>query len=118
MGKGAVKGADVPEIKLNGSAIFDDPFTPVSTTLRRLLNHLPQMLGGRGDIYIKSSWHKPTPFDQWASQPPYRVSAALRTNHFGRVLLRQRIVRWSLRLGLIALAVWLVVESAHGLAML
>ncbi len=88
------------------------------TTLRRLLNHLPLSSGGRGDIYIRSSWHKPTPFDQWTSQPPFRVPATLRTDHFGRVLRRQRLVRWAVRLALAFAALWLVIESVRGLVLL
>ena len=88
------------------------------TNLRRLLNHLPLSPGGRGAIYIRSSWHKPTPFDQWTSQPPFRLPrAVLRTNHFGRVQRRQRLVRWTIRLAIVAAAIWLVVESARGLAL-
>ncbi|MES1168980.1 MAG: hypothetical protein ABUL61_07390 [Oleiharenicola lentus] len=88
------------------------------TTLRRLLNHLPLSWGGRGAIYIRSSWHKPTPFDQWTSQPPFRVPSTLRTDHFGRLLRRQRLVRWAVRLGLAFAALWLVIESVRGLVLL
>ena len=89
------------------------------TNLRRLLNHLPLTSGGRGAIYVKSSWHKPTPFDQWTSRAPFCMPrASLRTTRFGRTLRRQRLVRWAIRLILVAAAIWLVVESAHGLAML
>ena len=88
------------------------------TNLRRLLNHLPS-LGGRGAIYVRSTWHKPTPFDVWTSQAPFRTPrAALRTDHFGRVHRRQRLVRWSIRLAIAAAAIWLVVESARGLTLL
>jgi hypothetical protein len=91
----------------------------VPTNLRRLLNHLPLTQGGRGAIYVRSSWHKPTPFSQWSTQFPFRAPrAALRTDHFGRVQRRQRFVRWAVRLSLAAGAIWLVVESARGLAML
>lgn len=90
----------------------------MSTTLRRLLNHLPLLPGGRGEIYVKASWHKPTPFDQWTSQPPFRATPALRTNHFGRILRRQRLVRWGLRAAVIAATLWLVIESVRGLALL
>lgn len=90
----------------------------MSTNLRRLLNHLPLFQGGRGAIYIRSSWHKPTPFDQWTSQAPFRVPrAVLRTDHFGRVQRRQRVVRWTIRLAIVTAAIWLVVESARGLAL-
>ena len=89
------------------------------TNLRRLLNHLPLSQGSRGAIYVRSTWHKPNQFDQWTSRFPFRTPrAALRTNHFGRVQRRQRLVRWAIRLALVAGAVWLVVESARGLAML
>jgi hypothetical protein len=91
----------------------------VPTNLRRLLNHLPLASGSRGPIYVKSTWHKATPFDQWTSRYPFRTPrASLRTNHFGRVQRRQRLVRWAIRLTLVAAAAWLVVESARGLAML
>ena len=89
------------------------------TNLRRLLNHLPLSQGSRGAIYVRSSWHKATPFDQWTSRYPFRTPrASLRTNHFGRVLRRQRLVRWAIRLTLLAAAAWLVFESARGIAML
>ncbi|MEJ1974061.1 MAG: hypothetical protein WDM96_16880 [Lacunisphaera sp.] len=88
------------------------------TPLRRLLNHLPLPSGGRGDLYIRSSWHKPTPYDQWTSQPPFRVAPALRTNHFGRGLRRRRLARWAVRLGLALAALWLVIESVRGLGLL
>ncbi len=88
----------------------------MSLNLRRLLNHLPISLGGRGAIYLKSTWHKPTPFDQWRSRVPFPMRPALRTDHFGRGLRRQRFVRWLFR-GIIAVAlVWIVVESIRALA--
>jgi len=90
----------------------------VPTTLRRLLNHLSLSSSGRGDIYIRSSWHKPSPFDQWTSQPPFRVPPALRTNHFGRILRRQRLVRWAVRLGLAFAALWVAIESVRALVLL
>lgn len=89
------------------------------TNLRRLLNHLPLTQGGRGAIYVRSTWHKATPFSQWSTQFPFRTPrTSLRTDHFGRTQRRQRLVRWSVRLALVAGAIWLVVESARGLAML
>jgi hypothetical protein len=90
----------------------------VPTTLRRLLNHFHLPSGGRRDIYIRSSWHKPTPFDQWTSQPPFRVSPVLRTDHFGRMLRRQRFVRWAVWLGAAFAALWVVIESVRGLVLL
>jgi hypothetical protein len=92
----------------------------VSTTLRRLLNYLPLTPGGRGELYVRSSWHKPTPFDQWKSQPPFRPTVQhLRTFYFTRAVRRQRLlVRGTLAgLGAVA-AIWLVVESVRGLALL
>jgi len=90
----------------------------VPTNLRRLLNHLPLSPSGRGAIYIRSTWHKPTQFSQWTSQFPFRTPrATLRTNHFGRVQRRQRLVRWAIRLTIASAAVWLVVESARGLTL-
>ena len=87
----------------------------MSLTLRRLLNYLPIPHGGRGAIYLKASWHKPTPYDQWRSQAPFRSQSPLRTDHFGRGLRRQRLVRWCIR-GMIAMAViWIVVESVCAL---
>ena len=90
------------------------------TNLRRLLNHLPLFQGGRGAIYIRSSWHKPSPFDQWTSQPPFRpmTHPPLRTEYFGRSPRRLRLMR-GLVYGVVAIAtVWLVVESVRGLALL
>ncbi|MES1168112.1 MAG: hypothetical protein ABUL61_02970 [Oleiharenicola lentus] len=88
----------------------------MSLTLRRLLNYLPIPPGGRGEIYLKASWHKPTPFDQWRSQAPFRSRSPLRTDHFGRSLRRQRLVRWSLRGTIFLVVAWVVVESVRALA--
>jgi hypothetical protein len=79
--------------------------------LRRLLNHLP--LGGGRVQYVKASWHKPTPFDQWTSQAPFRP--AQRPPNFGRALRWQRWRANLLRWGLAFLVAWLVLESARGL---
>jgi hypothetical protein len=87
----------------------------MSLSLRRLLNHLPIPHGGRGAIYLKPSWHKPTPFDPWRSQAPFRSRSPLRTDHFGRGLRRQRLVRWLVRGTLALAAVWIVVESIRAL---
>lgn len=88
------------------------------TNLRRLLNHLPLPHGGRGAIYVRSSWHKATPFSQWSTQFPFRTPRrALRTDHFGRSLRRQRLVRWTVRLVVVTAAVWLVAESVRGLTL-
>lgn len=92
----------------------------MSTNLRRLLNYLPLTQGGRGELYVRSSWHKPTPFDQWTSQPPFRPTVQhLRTFYFTRTVRRQRLLLRGAAVGLGALAaIWLVVESARGLALL
>jgi hypothetical protein len=83
------------------------------TPLRRLLNHLP-LPHGNGELYVRSSWHKPTPFDQWISRPPFR--AALPANHFGRSLRRRRLfvslLRWGLSLGV----AWVIIESLRALS--
>ena len=84
--------------------------------LRRLLNYLPIPHGGRGEIYLKASWHKPTPFDQWRSQAPFRSRSPLRTGHFGRGQRRQRLLRWVLRGTIGLVLVWVVVESIRALA--
>ncbi len=85
----------------------------MSLLLRRLLNYLPTAHGGSREQYLKSSWHKPTPFDQWRSQAPFRPASTLRANHFGRGLRRQRIVRglirWTIAFGL----AWVVLESGR-----
>jgi hypothetical protein len=86
--------------------------------LRRLLNHLPRASGGSGDIYIRSSWHKPTPFTQWPSQAPFRAAPALRSDHFGRSLRRQRFMRGLLRWSVAFALAWIAIESARGLALL
>ena len=87
------------------------------TTLRRVLNHLPLPQGRSGDIYVRSSWHRPVPFEQWQSRVPFRPAPTLRTNYFSR---RFRGAYWVRLLGWTALAglvLWLVVESARGLAL-
>ena len=115
-----MKGVEIDTSELNGSAIFRDSNPPlplpVSLTLRRLLNHLPFLHGRRGQLFIRASWHKPTPFEQSRSQAPFRSRSLLRTNHFGRGLRRQRYIRWFIR-GTIALSLaWIVVESVLALA--
>lgn len=85
--------------------------------LRRLLNLLPFPHGG-GVLYVRPSWHKPTPFDQWRSQPPFRPVNTLRADHFGRSLRRRRLFRGLLRWGLMFAAAWVVLESARAFALL
>lgn len=88
----------------------------MSLILRRLLNHLPSIPGGRVQ-YVRASWHKPTPFDQWRSQPPFRPLNTLRADHFGRSLRRRRLawatLRWTLGFGV----AWVVVESVRAMAL-
>lgn len=83
------------------------------TPLRRLLNHLP-LPHGNGELYVRSSWHKPTPFDQWISRPPFRAS--LPANYFGRNLRRRRLaislLRWCFSLGV----AWVIIESVRALS--
>ncbi|HEX2860021.1 MAG TPA: hypothetical protein VHN79_00190 [Lacunisphaera sp.] len=81
--------------------------------LRRLLNHLP-IPHGSGELYVRSSWHKPTPFGQWISQPPFRRS--LKANHFARGLRRRRLLRGLLRWTLNLTIAWIVIESARAVA--
>ena len=110
-----MKGVEIEIIDLNGSAILTEPTNPMPTPLRRLLNHLP-IPHGSGELYVRSSWHKPTPFGQWITQPPFRP--ALRANHFARSLRRRRLVtglfRWSLRF----FVAWVVIESVRAITML
>ena len=89
------------------------------TNLRRLLNHLPLTQGGRSTLYIKSTWHKPTPFDQWKSQPPFRpmTQPSLRSHYFGPSPWRQRLVR-ALFCAAAGGGLWLIVESVRGLSQL
>jgi len=84
------------------------------TPLRRLLNLLP-LPHGSGDLYIRSSWHKPTPFDQWISRPPFRP--ALRANHFSRGLRRRRLVRRLVRWSVSLAGAWIVIESVRALSL-
>jgi hypothetical protein len=84
--------------------------------LRRLLNYLPIPLG-RDRLVIRSSWHKPTPFDQWRSQAPFRARSVLRTDHFGRGLRRRRLIRALLRWSIIAAVAWVLVESVRALSL-
>lgn len=83
------------------------------TPLRRLLNHLP-LPQGSGELYVRSSWHKPTPFGQWISQPPFRP--ALRANHFSRTLRRRRFLRGLLRWSVSLAVAWVVIESVRAVA--
>lgn len=81
--------------------------------LRRLLNHLPLPHGSSDALYVKATWHKPTPFDQWKSQPPFRPMT--RHYDFGRTLRWQRWRRASLRWAIAFGVAWLILESARGL---
>ena len=85
------------------------------TPLRRLLNHLP-IPHGSGELYVRSSWHKPTPFGQWITQPPFRP--ALRANHFARSLRRRRLVTGLFRGSLRFFVAWVVIESVRAITML
>lgn len=85
------------------------------TPLRRLLNYLP-LPQGSSELYVRSSWHKPTPFGQWISQPPFRPT--LRANHFARSLRRRHLVRGLIRWSVGLAVAWIVVESVRALALL
>lgn len=85
--------------------------------LRRLLNLFPLPQGG-GNLYVRSTWHKPTPYDHWRSQPPFRPLNTLRADHFGRSLRRRRLLRGLLRWGVMFAAAWVVLESARALVLL
>ncbi|HEY8993733.1 MAG TPA: hypothetical protein VIM71_03530 [Lacunisphaera sp.] len=80
------------------------------TPLRRLLNHLP-IPQGNGELYVRSSWHKPTPFGQWITRPPFRPN--LRANHFARGLRRRRLMRGLLRCSVGLFVAWVVIESVR-----
>jgi hypothetical protein len=84
--------------------------------LRRLLNYLPTPTG-RSDLFIRSSWHKPTPYDQWRSQAPFRAKPVLRTDHFGRGLRRRWLMRGLLRGALIVAGAWILVESIRAVSL-
>jgi len=83
-------------------------------TLRRLLNHLPLSHGSSEALYVKDTWHKPTIYDQWRSQPPFRPMTT-QNYRFGRALRWQRWRRALLWSGAVVVAAWLVVESVRGL---
>ncbi len=85
--------------------------------LRRLLNLLPLPQSG-GDLYVRPTWHKPTPFDHWHSEPPFRPLNRLRADHFGRTLRRRRLQRLLLGAALAGAAGWIVFESVRALVML
>lgn len=85
--------------------------------LRRLLNLLPLPQSG-GDQYVRPTWHKPTPFDPWHSQPPFRPLNTLRADHFCRSFRRRRLLRGLLRGGVAALVAWIVFESVRALVLL
>lgn len=87
------------------------------TPIRRLLNLLPLPQGG-GDLYVRPTWHKPTPFDPWPAQPPYRPMNTLRADHFVRCLRRRRLRRALVLGGIVALATWIAVESVRALVLL
>jgi hypothetical protein len=88
----------------------------MSPTLRRLLNHLPALPGGRVQ-YVRASWHKPTPYDQWRSQAPFRPLNPLRADHFGRSLRRRRLGRLALRWVVAFAVAWVVVESVRAVTL-
>ncbi len=87
----------------------------MSLTLRRLLNYLPFPHGSRSAQYLKSTWHKPTPFDQWRSQAPFLARPTIRSDHFGRGLRRQRYIRWFIRCIIAFAAVWIAWESLRAI---
>lgn len=87
------------------------------TPLRRLLNHLPLTQGG-GELYVRSSWHKPTPYDQLLSRPPFQTFNKLSADHFRRGLLRRRLLKGLWRWGLMFGAAWIVIESVRALSLL
>lgn len=83
--------------------------------VRRLLNRLPFPTGS-AKLYVRSTWHKPAPFEQWRTQIPFRPAPTLRTNHYrGGFFNRRRLGRLLLRAGLLTVALWLVIESVRGL---
>lgn len=88
----------------------------MSPLLRRLLDHLPSPLGRSDQMYLKPSWHQPTPFDQWRSQAPFPHRPRFRTDHFRRGLRRRRLVRGLIRWTTAFAAAWLVSESLRALA--
>lgn len=88
----------------------------MSLHLRRLLNYLPLPFGGRVQ-YVRASWHKPTPFDQWRSQAPFRPLNTLRADHFGRSLRRRRLGRAALRWVLFGGVAWVVIESVRAVTL-
>ncbi len=89
----------------------------MTTALRRVLNHLPLPQGRSGEIYVRSSWHRPMPFEQWPTRVPFRPAPTLRTNYFSRGLRRARWARVFAAVAVSAGVLWLVVESARGLAL-
>lgn len=88
----------------------------MSLTLRRLLNYLPLPHGRSDRLYVRSSWHKPTPYDQWRSQAPFRTRPVLRTDHFGRELRRRRLVRGIIRWTIALALAWVLWESIRAVA--
>ncbi|MDQ5977083.1 MAG: hypothetical protein QG602_55 [Verrucomicrobiota bacterium] len=87
------------------------------TPLRRLLNHLPLLQGG-SEQYVRSSWHKPSPYDQLVSRPPFQAFNKLRADHFRRGLFRRRLMKGILRWGLMFGVAWVVIESVRALVLL
>jgi hypothetical protein len=85
--------------------------------LRRLLSALPFVQNGT-EQYIRTDWHKPTPFDEWRSQPPFRPTNTLRADHFGRTLRRRRVVRALVRWSLMLVVAWVVLESVRSFGLL
>lgn len=82
--------------------------------LRRLLSALPFVQNG-AELYVRTGWHKPTPYDECRSQPPFRPTNTLRADHFGRSLRRRRVVRGLLRWTLMFVVAWVVLESVRSL---
>lgn len=88
----------------------------MSLTLRRLLNHLPILHGSTSALYVKSTWHKPSIYDQCRSQAPFQpMHCSYRS---GRGLRFRRLLRGFAR-WIITLAIaWVVIESARAMAIL
>ena len=88
--------------------------SPMSYTLRRLLNHLPIALGMRSDKRLRMAQKKHAQFACYLEETGFRTH---NVDRYERSLRRRRAMKF-LFLGAGAFAIaWIVIESAHAVTM-